>query len=78
MKAAIVNKETALIGMKRKYPTKISGNTLEKSFREKVARIMRDDGASEEFIKRELTDTVVKRALKNNFSAESLAWALLQ
>lgn len=46
--------------------------------RERVASIMRKDGASDEFINRELTDSAIKEALKNNFSAESLAWTLLQ
>lgn len=53
-------------------------NTKEVIFREEVARIMREDGASEEFIEKWLTDNAVKEAISNHFTAESLAWALLQ
>lgn len=49
----------------------------ENEFRNAVAEIMRKNGASEKFIERVLTVTAVKEALLNNFSAESLAWALL-
>lgn len=64
--------------VKKKENGRTNNETREMSFREEVAAIMRKDGASEAFIKRELTDSAVRGALKNNFSAESLAWALLQ
>ena len=64
--------------VKKKDNCRTNNETREMSFREEVATIMRKDGASEAFIKRELTDSAVRGALKNNFSAESLAWALLQ
>lgn len=64
--------------VKKKENGRTNNETREMSFREEVAAIMRKDGASEAFIKRELTDSAVRGALKNNFSAESLAWVLLQ
>lgn len=48
------------------------------TFRAKVVNIMRAEGASEQFIEAELTDNAIKEAMRNHFSAESLAWALLQ
>lgn len=51
---------------------------MEEDFREQAERIMRAEGASEEFIERELTQEAVQCALNNHFSAESMAWALLQ
>lgn len=74
---AVVSKGTLEI-VKRDNSCKSTKKTMETSFREEVARIMREGGASEAFINRELTDSAVRGALKNNFSAESLAWALLQ
>lgn len=50
----------------------------EKKFKKEVERIMREDGASEEFIQENLTDSAVRCAIKNNFSPDSLAWSLLQ
>lgn len=47
-------------------------------FKEKTARIMREDGASENLIANELTDNAVAEAILNHFTPESLAWALLQ
>ncbi len=47
-------------------------------FKKKTVRIMRKDGASENFIANELTDNAVKEAILNHFTPESLAWALLQ
>lgn len=50
----------------------------EKSFKEEVEKIMREDGASEDFIQKNLTESSVRCAIKNNFSPDSLAWSLLQ
>lgn len=50
----------------------------EKSFKKEVERMMREDGASEEFIQKNLTDSAVICAIKNGFSPDSLAWSLLQ
>ena len=50
----------------------------ENKFKEEVERIMREDGASEDFIQENLTDSAVRCAIKNNFSPDSLAWSLLQ
>lgn len=50
----------------------------EEQFKQKVIELMIEDGASQEFIDRELTDAAVESAIANNFSPESLAWALLQ
>ena len=47
-------------------------------FKQKVIELMVEDGASEDFIDRELTDAAVESAIVNNFSPESLAWVLLQ
>lgn len=50
----------------------------EKSFKEEVDKIMRKDGASEDFIQKNLTESAVRCAIKNGFSPDSLAWSLLQ
>lgn len=50
----------------------------EKSFKEEVEKIMRKDGASEDFIQENLTESAVRCAIKNGFSPDSLAWSLLQ
>ena len=50
----------------------------EKSFKEEVERIMRENGASEDFIQENLTESAVRCAIKNGFSHDSLAWSLLQ
>ena len=42
-------------------------------FKQKVIELMVEDGASEEFIDRELTDATVESEIVNNFSPESLA-----
>ena len=50
----------------------------EKRFKEEVEKIMRKDGASEDFIQKNLTDSAIRCAIKNGFSPDSLAWSLLQ
>ena len=50
----------------------------EKRFKEEVEKIMREDGASEDFIQKNLTDSAIRCAIKNGFSPDSLAWSILQ
>lgn len=50
----------------------------EKRFKEEVEKIMRKDGASEDFIQKNLTDSAIRCAIKNGFSPDSLAWSILQ
>lgn len=47
-------------------------------FKNKVIRIMLANGASHDFIEERVTDFVIKDAQCNNFSPESVAWALMQ
>ena len=47
-------------------------------FKERTARLMREQGASEELIAEELTDIAVENSILNHFTPENLAWALLQ
>ena len=47
----------------------------EKRFKEEVEKIMRKDGASEDFIQKNLTDSAIRCAIKNGFSPDSLAWS---
>ena len=53
-------------------------NQIRENFRKEVTRIMLQNGADEAFVWRTLTDRVIETSLKNGFSAESVAWALLQ
>lgn len=55
-----------------------STNDVYKTFKQKVICILRREGASEEFIVANVTDNAIKDAILNNFTAESLAWAILQ
>lgn len=48
------------------------------SFKKEVEIIMKAYGVSEDFIQKNLTESAVRCAIKNNFSPDSLAWSLLQ
>ena len=47
-------------------------------FRNRVIELLLEDGASQKFIDNVITDNIVIFAIKNGFSAESLAWAVSQ
>lgn len=49
----------------------------EVEFKKAVADIMRKDGATEEYIEKYLTDTVVINAIVNDCSPDDCAWGLL-
>lgn len=51
--------------------------TLEE-YKQAVSDLLLQGGASRSFVDSELTDTLLKVMLANNFSPEALAWALLQ
>lgn len=48
------------------------------AFKKEVVAIMRDNGASDAFIKANVTDEAIDNAMVNEFTAENLAWVLLQ
>lgn len=59
----------------------IDYNSKEKAkaeFKAKVRELLLSDGASEEFIQSRLTDNAIEDAILNEFSAEDLAWVILQ
>lgn len=62
----------------RKINNSSTNNDVYYTFKQKVIRILRREGASEKFISDNVTDNAIKDAILNNFTAESLAWAILQ
>lgn len=62
----------------RKINNSSTNNDVYHTFKQKVISILRSEGASEKFILDNVTDNAIKDAILNNFTAESLAWAILQ
>lgn len=48
------------------------------AFKNEVVAIMRDNGVNEAFIINTVTDEAIDNAMMNGFTAENLAWVLLQ
>ena len=78
MKTALATNSCAGVQLKTSRNLRIVQFHMKEEFRAKVEKIMRESGASDDFIKRTLTDHAVQEAISNHFSAESVAWALLQ
>lgn len=65
----------------RKLEDKIESGELcdrEEVIKKTTGEILKKDGASEDFIQKNLTESAVRCAIKNGFSPDSLAWSLLQ